>query len=287
MRKQFILLTTGLALIFAMTSCNKKEVNIEGSLETWHKVTLRINGPEVSETGSPNPFLTYRLNVTFEQGDKKYVVPGYFAADGNAAETSASSGSTWKVHFCPPVAGTWEYRVSFRKGKEIAVSGNEGAGKPIGPDGLEGSFEVEEAGKDAPGFFSKGKLRYVEKHHLRFAGSKEYFLKGGADSPENFLGYNGFDDTYYGGDSERRSGESAPNEGLHSYKPHIDDWKEGDPTWQNGKGKGIIGALNYLSSKGMNSVYFLTMNILGDGEDVWPYIDRNERYRFDCSKLDQ
>ncbi|MBW6500220.1 MAG: hypothetical protein K0B05_02405 [Bacteroidales bacterium] len=37
----------------------------------------------------------------------------------------------------------------------------------------------------------------------------------------------------------------------------------------------------------MNSFYFLTMNILGDGEDVWPYTDRNERYRFDCSKLDQ
>jgi hypothetical protein len=31
----------------------------------------------------------------------------------------------------------------------------------------------------------------------------------------------------------------------------------------------------------------LTMNILGDGKDVWPYNNHNERYRFDCSKLDQ
>jgi len=31
----------------------------------------------------------------------------------------------------------------------------------------------------------------------------------------------------------------------------------------------------------------LTMNIIGDGKDVWPYTDYNERYRFDCSKLDQ
>ena len=31
----------------------------------------------------------------------------------------------------------------------------------------------------------------------------------------------------------------------------------------------------------------LTMNILGDGKDVWPYTSHNERYRFDCSKLDQ
>jgi hypothetical protein len=26
---------------------------------------------------------------------------------------------------------------------------------------------------------------------------------------------------------------------------------------------------------------------MGDGEDVWPWTDRDERYRFDCSKLDQ
>lgn len=49
----------------------------------------------------------------------------------------------------------------------------------------------------------------------------------------------------------------------------------------------MIGALNYLSSAGVNSVYMLTMNILGDGKDVWPYTDHNERYRLDCSKLDQ
>ena len=26
---------------------------------------------------------------------------------------------------------------------------------------------------------------------------------------------------------------------------------------------------------------------MGDGEDVWPWTDYDERYRFDCSKLDQ
>jgi hypothetical protein len=287
MKKHSILSLIILSFFFVLSSCDKQGVKVEGDLKTWHKVTLSINGPEVSETSTPNPFLAYRLNVTFQKDDKTYVVPGYFAADGNAAETSASSGSVWKVHFCPPEAGIWNYSISFRKGEEIAVSDNKVAGEPVAPDGLEGSFEVEESGEEAPGFLAKGKLQYVGNHHLQFAGSKEYFLKGGADSPENFLAYNGFDDTYYGGDSEHRSGESAPNEGLHSYEPHIDDWNKGDPTWQDGKGKGIIGALNYLSSKGMNSVYFLTMNILGDGEDVWPYRNKNERYRFDCSKLAQ
>jgi hypothetical protein len=74
---------------------------------------------------------------------------------------------------------------------------------------------------------------------------------------------------------------------LHNYIPHAGDWQQGDPVWQGGKGKNIIGALNYLASKGMNSVYMLTMNVGGDGKDVWPWTGYDERYRFDCSKLDQ
>ncbi len=35
----------------------------------------------------------------------------------------------------------------------------------------------------------------------------------------------------------------------------------------------------------MNSVYFLTLNILGDGKDVWPYINPKDLTQFDVSKL--
>ena len=285
--KSLILPIPFLCLLITFISCGNDELKVEGDLKTWHKVTLTIPGPDVSENDTPNPFLAYRLNVTFQQGDQKYMVPGYFAADGNAAETSASAGAIWKVHFCPPKAGTWDYKISFRNGQAIAVFEAGDAGKPIPPDGMEGSFVVKPSTEDEPGFYAEGRLQYAGKHHLQFAGSKKYFLKGGADSPENFLAYNEFDGTYYGGNQQERQGESAPNKGLHSYEPHEGDWKPGDPVWQGGKGKGIIGALNYLASKGMNSVYFITMNIMGDGEDVWPYTGRNERYRFDCSKLDQ
>lgn len=106
---------------------------------------------------------------------------------------------------------------------------------------------------------------------MQFQETKDYFLKGGAYSPESFLGYYQFDQT----------------PASHKYEAHAGDWQEGNPTWKNGKGKNIIGALNYLKSKQMNSVYFLTMNVQGDGKDVWPWNDVNERYRFDCSKLDQ
>jgi hypothetical protein len=227
------------------------------------------------------------MEVTFSREGKEYVVPGYFAADGNAGETSSAQGNVWKAHFCPDEEGEWSYSVSFRQGNDIAISDDPGAGKPVSFDGASGTFVVHASDKGGRDFRAKGRLQYVGKHHLQFAETGEFFLKGGADSPENFLGYMEFDSTYYGGNREHRKGESAPNEGLHGYTPHVKDWKEGDPTWQGGKGKGIIGALNYLASKGMNSVYFLTMNILGDGDDVWPYTERNERYRFDCSKLDQ
>jgi len=256
-------------------------------MKEWHSITLTFTGPETSEYDTINPFTDYRLDVEFTGGGKKFIVPGYFAADGNASETSARSGNKWRVHFCPPSEGEWNYKVSFLKGRNIAVADDPGFGQKCFIDGEAGAFIINKTDKATPDFRAKGRLQYDGTRYLKHAGTGEIFLKGGADSPENFLGYNEFDGTYYGGNNKTRNGEAAPNKGLHLYQPHIADWKEGDPQWKNGKGKGIIGALNYLSSKGMNSFYFLTLNILGDGDDVWPYTDRNERYRFDCSKLDQ
>ena len=46
----------------------------------------------------------------------------------------------------------------------------------------------------------------------------------------------------------------------------------GDPDWGDGRGRAIIGALNYLADHHVNSIYFLTMNVGGDGKDVWPWL---------------
>ena len=263
----------GLALCISMASVYSQQTNvsIDGELKKWHKVTLHFTGEQFSENDAVNPFLNYRLNVTFKNGAKTYVVPGFYAADGNAAETSSKKGAIWQVRFTPDEIGTWTYDVSFRKGDAIAVNNDVNAGEAVSFDGLRGQFKIEVSDKEGCDFRAKGRLNYIGERYLQFQDSKEYFLKGGADSPENFLGYVDFDQT-------------PPS---HKYEPHAKDWKQGDPTWLNGKGKNIIGALNYLASKGMNSVYFLTMNVQGDGKDVWPWIAVNERYRFDCSKLDQ
>ncbi len=74
-------------------------VTISGELKKWHKVTLAFDGPQSSETASPNPFTDFRLNITFNHAvsGKTYSVPGYFAADGDAANSSATSGNIWKI----------------------------------------------------------------------------------------------------------------------------------------------------------------------------------------------
>jgi len=277
-----------LIALIAITSCtDKKGAEISGELLKWHRVTLSFPGPSAGEADSLNPFLDYRMNVIFSNGDKTYTVPGFFAADGNAGETGAESGNIWRVHFCPDETGTWTYIASFRQGEEIAISDDPLAGEAVSFDGISGSFEVAETDKTGKDFRAKGRLMYTGERYLQFAGTGEYFIKGGADSPENFLAYDEFDGTRFGGVPESRSGEAEVDDRLHSYLPHAGDWKTGDPVWQGGKGKNIIGALNYLASEGINSVYMLTMNVGGDGKDVWPWTGYEERYRFDCSKLDQ
>ena len=283
--KTFYLLA---ALVLFLVSCNpneNKKIQIDGELRQWHKITLTIPGPQTSEWDKQNPFLDYKLDVTFSNGERTYVVPGFYAADGNAAETSSDEGNIWKVRFSPDVTGKWSYKISFKKGKDIVVKDDPEAEK-IYPDGLQGSFNVAESDKSGDDFRAKGRVVNGGKGFFRFQDSDEIWIKNGTDSPENFLGYADFDQTLRYS-TQARSGEADPKKDLHQYESHIPDWNEGDPTWQGTKGKGIIGALNYLHSVGINSVYMLTLNIMGDGKDVWPYTDRNERYRFDCSKLDQ
>ncbi|MHA7055798.1 Ig-like domain-containing protein [Aquimarina sp. M1] len=257
---------------------NNTSASITGERKKWHNVTLTFNGPNTSESAGNNPFLNYRLNVTFthQSGSPSYVVPGYYAADGNAAQSSASSGNKWRAHFAPDKTGTWNYKVSFRKGNNVAVNDGVNAGTVAGfMNGETGSFNIGASNKSGRDFRAKGRLQYVGEHYLRFAETGEYMIKQGSDSPENLLAYEDFDNT--------------PNTGNRrkDYQPHVGDWESGNPTWKNGKGKGLIGAVNYIASEGLNAMSFLTMNINGDDENVYPYVGSNQRTRMDVSKLAQ
>ena len=289
--RRLIFLTVFFALSISpiLTVSASNSATINGELRQWHPITFTFDGPQTSENATPNPFTDYRMSVLFTHiaSGTSYLVPGFYAADGNAANTSATSGNKWRAYFTPSLTGNWSYDASFRTGTNIAINDQEGTSAGFF-DGTSGSFTVEATNKSGRDFRWHGRLEYVTGHHLRFAGSGIYYLKNGADSPENFLGYVDFDGT---SDQGGIGIPGFPNGGefLHEYAPHIPDWNEGDPTWSaDQRGKGIIGALNYLSSQGVNSIYFLTYNLDGgDGEDTWPWTTPTERLRFDVSKLDQ
>jgi len=217
-------------------------------------------------------FRDFRLDVTFTSpSGKEYEVPGFFAADGNSGNTSATQGNQWKARFAGGEEGTWTYKARFVTGTNVAANLTGGVGG-TSPDGEGGTFRIGPQDKSGKDFRAKGKLEYVGEHYLRFADG-DYFIKCGANSPEVLLEYGEFDGT--------------PKHEEDLYSPNIKDWNAGDPTWGDGKGKGIIGLINYLSALGVNSHYFLCMNAYGDGKEAWPWTGKDHIDIYDVSKLAQ
>lgn len=274
-----------------LSSNIEETVVLDKSPKLWHTVTLDFLGPETSETASFNPFTDYRLLVEFSNGDTTFLIRGFYAADGDAANTSAKSGNIWQARFTPNKEGQWTYKARFTMGDNIAVSRDIDEGKQIPLKNSAGQFQVLPSNAQGIDFRTqrRGFLK-SEGKVFRFSESGDYWLKGGANSPENMLGYVDFDDTYRLV-QESREGEASTVGGIHTFQPHLQDWKAGDPVWgrKSGEAKGhaLIGAMNYLAKQGMNAVYFLTFNVTGDGNDVWPYESPDEFDRFDVSKLEQ
>lgn len=276
----------GLTLAVVLCGCASSPTNsssrlpgysVSGKLQKWEAVSIAFAGPRTDAADSqPNPFLDYRLQVRFTSpSGREYDVPGFYDGDGLGGQT----GDVWRVLFSPDEIGRWRFKASFSKGPEVAVSLDPGAGEPAHFDGAQGSFRVKAQNPRAPGFYKWGRLEYVGKFHLKFRDGG-YWLKGGTDEPEDFLAYVGFTNT---------------PKATHRYANHVQDWRPGDPDWGNGQGKAIIGALNYLSAQNMNNLYFLPMNVGGDGKNVWPYLGPidpkgnpgNDNLHFDLMKLRQ
>ena len=242
----------------------------------FETVEIDFIGPEADE--SSHTFRDHRLSVTFthEDGDT-LTVPGFFAADGDAAETGATSGNVWRVRVSPELAGTWTWEADFQRGDDIVMS-PDGQGEAIAPDGDTGSFTVEDRFAD-----SGGRLAYLGSRYLTDLSTGEPFLKTGAGSPENLLAFEGFDGTRdLGGTPYPALGDDQ----LHAFAPHSGDAQAGDPIW-DGRGANILGLVNYLESRGVNAQYMVTMNVRGDGQDVWPWVNPDARDVFDVSKLAQ
>jgi hypothetical protein len=116
----------------------------------------------------------------------------------------------------------------------------------------------------------------VGERYLRFAETGEYFLKVGADAPENIFAYADFDAT--------------PNVGgrRKTWSPHLKDFdpEAKDLLWgpRRDKGKALLGAINYLSGEGMNVFSFLTFNVAGDDENVFMHIVKKDLADYEANK---
>lgn len=286
-RKLFLLLFLFTLIVLSISLSISRNVQaagaavVSGELKTWHKITLTWDGPNTSETANPNPFLDYRLDVTFSSGASTYTIPGYYCADGNAAETSATSGSKWCAHFAPDSSGTWNYTAAFTSGSKVAINGG---GSSAGFfDGDSGSFSVDASDKSGNDFRGKGRAAYVGEHYLQHLGSGEYLIKCGADAPERAFDYEDFDAT----------------NGYFDWQEHQQDFSAAASpyTWQNGKGSELLGAIKYIQSTGCNAFSFLTFSLSGDSDSIAPHLDDSDGTpsfwndvhpdRFDISKMSQ
>ena len=260
----------------------------QGSMEVWNTLSVSYSGPTHTELDdNPNPFLDYRMVVgLISPSGQLHVVQGFFDGDGQGG----SSGDQWTFRFVPNEAGTWAWIVSFRQGTDLAVDQVLTNGAPISFDGSFGAVSIAPRDPNGEGFLKWGLLEYRDDHYRKFRDGP-YFVKMGVSGPENLLGYRGFDNTQ---DQPGGADKSGLTFDLHEYAPHVGDWNAGDPLFTSDVGvdsMGIIGALNYLSSKGINSIFLVANNLGGDGGDTYPYVGPGlsdfDLQHFDLSKLNQ
>ena len=273
-------LVVGTALL--SISASLQAGNVTGNLEKWAPLDVDFSGPAASETdNNPNPFVDYRLNVRFTSpSGNAYLVPGFFAGDGQGG----GSGTIWRARFAADEVGIWQYEAIMRSGANVAVDTAENSGNAVALSDATGEFRIQAQSQDAPGFLRHGRLEYTGEHYLKFRDGP-YWIKSGTDSPENFLGFAGIDGTVDHGGSEF----------LHDYLSHRSDARDDDPFFSNAatgiNSAGITGALNYLSEQGVNSIYFLPMNLGGDGQETFPFVGGTKtsynKTHYDISKLYQ
>lgn len=282
-----------LLVILVMAFSHLKAQVLGGDMMRWHAISLTFDGPNTSEDASPNPFADFNMKVTFTHAvsGTSFTIPGYYAACGEAAETSCTSGDKWRVHFSPGETGVWMWSASFTQGTDVAVNGG---GSSAGFfDGASGGFNVLESDKTGRDNRSpqKGRLQYVGQHYLRYSGTNpaapngKWFIKGGPDAPENMLSYEDFDE--------------VPNP-KKTWQPHQQDYLASDAqdyTWASGKGTEMLGMIRYLSDiKQMNAFSFLTFSLDGDDKTVSPHLTSSgsgdswnnvHHDRFDVSRMAQ
>lgn len=275
-------------MTLALWFCGVNAATVSEPRTLHQPIQFDTSGPDANEADtSPNPFLDIRFDLLLEApSGNTMTVPGFFAGDGNGNV----QGNVWRARFTPDELGEWRYTIKLLSGANAAVLDQTDNLSGVGQHNDTGVFTVSEA-TNATGFEQYGRLSYVGEHYLKFSDGP-YWIKGGVDSPENFFGYIGFDNTI---NQPGGVGEAQLSQGLHHYTDHVADWRTGDPLFSSDNSgvdsKGIIGAVNYLASEGVNSMYILLMNLGGDGRETYPFTGASgnayDNTHYDISKLSQ
>lgn len=261
--------------------------NNNNQLMQWHKVTVGFSGPPASETGmtipgayrAPSTFADYFLQCTFEHSESgtTLVVPGFYAGDGNAANQGSIGGSVWHCVVTPSRVGVWTWTALFTQGTNVAQNGG---GNPGGFfDGASGRMQIVASRHQAipssatpkpRDFRATGRLSSNAQGFVHADGTP--FVKVGPNSPSNLLNYADFDD--------------ADPAIAKSYAAHASDFAATvDPTFANGRGKNLVGALNYLTTRGVTSLTVTTLHQAGGVFPFWHSADNALQY--DLSKIAQ
>ncbi|HEU6447682.1 MAG TPA: DUF5060 domain-containing protein [Verrucomicrobiae bacterium] len=90
MKNPAIHLCAFIAVLFFTLSSNAAPTN---SVAQWDVYEIALNGPT-----NGNPFMDVQISATFENGDKKIEVPGFYDGDG-----------VYRIRFMPEVQGKWHY----------------------------------------------------------------------------------------------------------------------------------------------------------------------------------
>jgi hypothetical protein len=196
-----------------------KNLGDQGSHKKWAKIEIDFDGPTADGTSDTNNPFAVTVHVTFDgPNGATMTVPAFFAGDGDGGQ----SGSVWRVRFSADRVGSWGFATMSTDDAAL--------------DGYHGSFEVIDIDGSEPGCYRLGRLSHVDdRYYLQFAEGP-FWLKGGADDPENFLG--------------------AP-------------FGDGTMAFKQAK-------IDYLASKGVNAQYLMTHNLEGDLRDSWPWLGATE-----------
>lgn len=146
-----------------------------GDFTKWSKVEIVFTGPDsIGMSSAANPF-TIEVDVTFSgPNGESFIVPAFYDGDG----AGDLDGNVWKVRFSPNAIGQWSFTSNSA---ESLLAGYTGSFTVIKPERC-----LDPDPKLLPDFNCVGRLQYVGDYYLKFSEGP-YWLKGGADEPEDFL----------------------------------------------------------------------------------------------------